>query len=74
MVGKPQLAIPTEFSLTPDKWAGMPNKTSWVKKPPRNFSKHFDILAVLENAGGLPEHIYPITAFCIDKPAYFEAS
>ena len=32
-----------------------------------------NILAVLENAGGLPEHIYLITAFCIDKPADLEA-
>ncbi|MCH2287581.1 MAG: hypothetical protein MK481_09035 [SAR324 cluster bacterium] len=29
---------------------------------------------MLENAGGLTEHIYPITAFCIDKPTYLEAS
>jgi hypothetical protein len=29
---------------------------------------------VLGNAVGLTEHIYPITAFCIDKPSYLEAS
>ena len=28
---------------------------------------------MLENAGGLPEHIYQITAFCINKPAFLEA-
>lgn len=29
-----------------------------------------NILSVLETAGGRPEHICRITAFCIDKPAY----
>ena len=28
---------------------------------------------MLENAGGLSEQIYLISAFCIDKPAYLEA-
>ena len=29
---------------------------------------------MLENAGGLTEYIYPLTAFYIDKPSYLEAS
>ncbi len=29
-----------------------------------------NILAILTEAGGKPEHICRITAFCIDKPAY----
>jgi enamine deaminase RidA (YjgF/YER057c/UK114 family) len=29
-----------------------------------------NILAILAEAGGAPEHICRITAFCIDKPAY----
>ncbi len=29
-----------------------------------------NILAILAEAGGKPEHICRITAFCIDKPAY----
>jgi enamine deaminase RidA (YjgF/YER057c/UK114 family) len=29
-----------------------------------------NILAVLAEAGGKPEHICRMTAFCIDKPAY----
>jgi enamine deaminase RidA (YjgF/YER057c/UK114 family) len=29
-----------------------------------------NILAVLAEAGGKPEHICRLTAFCIDKPAY----
>jgi enamine deaminase RidA (YjgF/YER057c/UK114 family) len=32
-----------------------------------------NILAVLEKAGGKPEHICRITAFCLDKPAYLAA-
>ncbi|MGH6727767.1 MAG: RidA family protein [Pseudolabrys sp.] len=29
-----------------------------------------NILAVLAQAGGKPEHVCRVTAFCIDKPAY----
>lgn len=32
-----------------------------------------NILAILADAGGKPEHITRITAFCIDKPAYLAA-
>ncbi len=32
-----------------------------------------NILAVLAQAGGAPQHICRITAFCIDKPAYLAA-
>ena len=32
-----------------------------------------NIIAILETAGGRPEHICRITAFCIDKPAYMAA-
>lgn len=32
-----------------------------------------NVLAVLAVAGGQPEHICRITAFCIDKPAYLES-
>ncbi len=32
-----------------------------------------NILAVLAEAGGQPQHICRITAFCIDKPAYLAA-
>lgn len=32
-----------------------------------------NILAVLAQAGGGPQHICRITAFCIDKPAYLKA-
>ncbi len=32
-----------------------------------------NVLAVIENAGGRPEHICRMTAFCIDKPAYLAA-
>ncbi len=32
-----------------------------------------NILAVLAEAGGKPEHICRITAFCCDKPAYLAA-
>ncbi len=32
-----------------------------------------NILAVLAEAGGRPEHICRITAYCCDKPAYLEA-
>ncbi len=32
-----------------------------------------NILAVLAEAGGRPEHICRITAFCCDKPAYLAA-
>ena len=32
-----------------------------------------NILAIVETAGGKPEHICRITAFCIDKPAYLKA-
>ena len=32
-----------------------------------------NIVAVLAEAGGKPEHICRITAFCIDKPAYLAA-
>jgi enamine deaminase RidA (YjgF/YER057c/UK114 family) len=32
-----------------------------------------NILAILAQAGGGPEHICRITAFCIDKPAYLAA-
>ena len=32
-----------------------------------------NLLAVLATAGGRPEHIGRITAFCRDKPAYLEA-
>ncbi len=32
-----------------------------------------NILAILETAGGKPDHIIRITAFCIDKPRYLEA-
>jgi enamine deaminase RidA (YjgF/YER057c/UK114 family) len=31
------------------------------------------VLAVLAEAGGRPEHICRITAFCCDKPAYLAA-
>ena len=38
------------------------------------FAQALDnILAVLAKAGGRPEHICRITAFCIDKPAYLAA-
>lgn len=38
------------------------------------FAQALDnILAVLAEAGGRPEHICRITAFCIDKPAYLAA-
>jgi enamine deaminase RidA (YjgF/YER057c/UK114 family) len=38
------------------------------------FAQALDnILAVLAKAGGKPEHICRITAFCIDKPAYMAA-
>ena len=32
-----------------------------------------NVLAVLTEAGGRPEHICRITAFCCDKPAYLAA-
>ena len=32
-----------------------------------------NVLAVLAEAGGLPEHICRITAYCCDKPAYLAA-
>lgn len=32
-----------------------------------------NVLAVLAQAGGKPEHICRVTAFCIDKPAYLAA-
>jgi enamine deaminase RidA (YjgF/YER057c/UK114 family) len=32
-----------------------------------------NVLAVLDEAGGKPEHICRITAFCCDKPAYLAA-
>jgi enamine deaminase RidA (YjgF/YER057c/UK114 family) len=32
-----------------------------------------NILAIVKTAGGKPEHICRITAFCIDKPAYLKA-
>ena len=32
-----------------------------------------NILAIVTTAGGKPEHICRITAFCIDKPAYLKA-
>lgn len=32
-----------------------------------------NVLAVLAEAGGSPEHICRITAFCCDKPAYLAA-
>jgi enamine deaminase RidA (YjgF/YER057c/UK114 family) len=32
-----------------------------------------NVLAVLAKAGGRPEHICRITAFCCDKPAYLAA-
>jgi enamine deaminase RidA (YjgF/YER057c/UK114 family) len=32
-----------------------------------------NVLAVLEQAGGLPHHICRMTAFCIDKPGYLAA-
>jgi enamine deaminase RidA (YjgF/YER057c/UK114 family) len=32
-----------------------------------------NILAVLAEAGGRPEHICRITAYCCDKPAYLKA-
>ncbi len=32
-----------------------------------------NVLAVLDQAGGSPEHICRMTAFCIDKPAYLAA-
>jgi enamine deaminase RidA (YjgF/YER057c/UK114 family) len=32
-----------------------------------------NILAVLAQAGGKPEHICRVTAYCIDKPAYLAA-
>jgi enamine deaminase RidA (YjgF/YER057c/UK114 family) len=32
-----------------------------------------NVLAVLAEAGGKPEHICRITAFCCDKPAYLAA-
>lgn len=32
-----------------------------------------NILAIVAAAGGKPEHIIRITAFCIDKPRYLEA-
>lgn len=38
------------------------------------FAQALDnVLAVLAQAGGGPEHICRITAFCIDKPAYLAA-
>jgi enamine deaminase RidA (YjgF/YER057c/UK114 family) len=32
-----------------------------------------NVLAVLAQAGGAPEHICRMTAYCIDKPAYLAA-
>ncbi len=32
-----------------------------------------NVLAVLGEAGGLPEHLCRITAYCCDKPAYLAA-
>jgi enamine deaminase RidA (YjgF/YER057c/UK114 family) len=32
-----------------------------------------NVLAVLATAGGEPQHIVRITAFCCDKPAYLAA-
>jgi enamine deaminase RidA (YjgF/YER057c/UK114 family) len=32
-----------------------------------------NVLAVLAEAGGQPEHICRITAYCCDRPAYLEA-
>ena len=32
-----------------------------------------NILAILKEAGGKPEHICRMTAFCLDKPAYLAA-
>jgi enamine deaminase RidA (YjgF/YER057c/UK114 family) len=38
------------------------------------FAQALDnVLAVLAQAGGRPEHVCRITAFCIDKPAYLAA-
>jgi enamine deaminase RidA (YjgF/YER057c/UK114 family) len=43
-----------------------------------DFVEQFDhalrnVIAVLAEAGGRPEHICRITAFCCDKPAYLAA-
>jgi len=32
-----------------------------------------NIIAILDAAGGRPEHIVRITAFCLDRPAYLAA-
>jgi enamine deaminase RidA (YjgF/YER057c/UK114 family) len=41
--------------------------------PPQFDQALQNVLAVLAEAGGRPEHICRITAFCCDKPAYLAA-
>jgi len=49
----------------------MPISISKARSSLRNSNKRSkNILAVLAQAGGIPSHILPTTAFCIDKPAY----
>ena len=43
------------------------------KLPPQFDQALENLLAVLTAAGGKPEHICRITAFCTDKPAYLAA-
>ena len=58
--------------------AGMVGWTAEEKFETRDMAEQFgqavrNILAVLAEAGGKPEHICRMTAYCTDKPAYLTA-
>ncbi len=63
------------------RWCSSPARSAGTRRrssTPRQLAPQFEqalknVLAVLAEAGGRPEHICRITAFCCDKPAYLAA-
>jgi len=77
----PPVGYATGIAVAPGRIVFIAGQVGWdaqQKFHSTEVAPQFDqalqnILAVLAEAGGRPEHICRITAFCCDKPAYLAA-
>ena len=77
----PPIGYANGIAATPGRIVFIAGQVGWdaqqrfhsVEIAPQFEQALANVLAVLAQAGGRPEHICRITAFCCDKPAYLAA-
>lgn len=78
---KPPIGYANGIAATPGRIVFIAGQVGWnaqqqfesAELVPQFAQALKNLLAVLREAGGAPEHICRLTAYCIDKPAYLAA-